>query len=133
MIASGDWIVPRQQGHVFAERPPLGSWAMAGVALLRGQVDLVAIRLPSALATTLTAALIYAYARIFLTQLGAAVAALAYATAGQVLQIGRLGESEALFTLLVAASLLVWHAGYARTRRGRRAAVWCVSVMAWPG
>jgi 4-amino-4-deoxy-L-arabinose transferase-like glycosyltransferase len=112
MIVGGDWIVPHQQGHVFAERPPLGSWAMAAVGLLRGEVDLMAIRLPSVLATTLTAALIYAYARIFLTQLGALAAALAFGTAGQVLQIGRLGESEALFTLLVAASLLIWHAGY---------------------
>jgi 4-amino-4-deoxy-L-arabinose transferase-like glycosyltransferase len=123
MIASGDWIVPRQQGQVFAERPPLGSWAMAAVGLVRGEVDLLAIRLPSALATTLTAALIYAYARIFLTQLGALAAAMAYATAGQVLQIGRLGESEALFTLLVAASLLVWHAGY--TLAWPRTVVWC--------
>ncbi|HEX4142987.1 MAG TPA: glycosyltransferase family 39 protein [Pirellulales bacterium] len=123
MIASGDWIVPRQQGQVFAERPPLGSWAMAAVAVVRGEVDLVAVRLPSALATTLTALLIYVYARIFLTPLGALAAALAYATAGQVLQIGRLGESEAVFTLLVAASLLVWHAGY--TLAWPRAAVWC--------
>jgi 4-amino-4-deoxy-L-arabinose transferase-like glycosyltransferase len=124
MIASGDWIVPRQQGHVFAERPPLGSWAMAAVAFFRGEVDLVAIRLPSALATTLAAALIYCYARLFLTQLGAVAAALAYALAGQVLQIGRLGESEAIFTLLVAGSLLVWHAGY--TLHWPRVAVWCV-------
>ena len=123
MIASGDWIVPRQQGHVFAERPPLGSWAMAAVGSLRGQIDLVAIRLPSVLAVTLSVGLIYAYARLFLTPFGAAVAGLAYATAGQVLQIGRLGESEALFSLLVAASLLVWHAGY--TLAWPRLAVWC--------
>ena len=42
------------------------------------------------------------------------VAALAYASMGQVLQIGRMGESEALFTLLVSASLLLWHLGYMR-------------------
>ncbi|HTU25159.1 MAG TPA: glycosyltransferase family 39 protein [Pirellulales bacterium] len=123
MIDNGDWIVPRQQGHVFAERPPLGSWAMAAVGVVRGEVDLFSIRLPSALATTLVAALIYAYARIFLTRLGALAAALAYGTAGQVLQIGRLGESEAIFTLLLSASLLVWHAGY--TLGWPRVAVWC--------
>jgi 4-amino-4-deoxy-L-arabinose transferase-like glycosyltransferase len=32
----------------------------------------------------------------------------------QVLQIGRMGESEAVFTLLVSASLLAWHLGYVR-------------------
>jgi 4-amino-4-deoxy-L-arabinose transferase-like glycosyltransferase len=41
---------------------------------------------------------------------------------GQVLQIGRLGESEALFALLVSASLLVWHLGY--IRRWKRVATW---------
>ena len=35
----------------------------------------------------------------------------------QVLQIGRMGESEAVFTLLVSASLLVWHLGYIRSWR----------------
>ncbi len=114
MIATGDWIVPRQQGQVFAERPPLGSWAMAAVGLARGQVDAVAVRLPSALATTALAVLIYLYGRIFLSRRGALAAALAYATFGQVLQIGRLGESEALFSCLLASALLLWHAGYVR-------------------
>ncbi len=114
MIASGDWIVPRQQGQVFAERPPLGSWAMAMVGLLRGQVDAVAVRLPSALATTALAMVIYLYGRIFLARRGALAAALAYGTFGQVLQIGRLGESEALFSFLLASALLAWHAGYVR-------------------
>ena len=36
-------------GQVFPERPPLNSWAMAALGMLRGKVDLVAIRLPSAL------------------------------------------------------------------------------------
>ena len=123
MIATGDWIVPRQQGQLFAERPPLGTWAMGLVGLLRGQVDAVAVRLPSALATVLLSALIYAYGRIFLARRGALCAALAYATFGQVLQIGRLGESEALFSLFLAAALLVWHASY--VRHWPQALGWC--------
>ncbi len=124
MIATGDWIVPRQQGQIFAERPPLGSWAMAVVGLVRGQVDAVAVRLPSALATVLLSAVVYAYGRIFLTRRGALCAALAYATLGQVLQIGRLGESEALFSLLLASALLAWHAGY--VRGWSPALTWCL-------
>ena len=116
MIATGDWIVPRQQGALFAERPPLGSWAMALVGLARGQVDLVAIRLPSALATLGLVWLIYAYARTWTSRFAALAAAAAYATCGQVMLLGRLGESEAVFTLLTAGSLLVWHAGYLRAR-----------------
>jgi 4-amino-4-deoxy-L-arabinose transferase-like glycosyltransferase len=114
MLDTGDWIVPRQQGHVFPERPPMTMWAMAFAGRLRGDVDPVAIRLPSVLAVLLTSVVVYAYTRAFASQTAAITAAVAYATMGQVLQIGRLGESEALFALLVSASLLVWHAGYLR-------------------
>ncbi len=114
MIATGDWIVPRQQGQVFPERPPLGSWAMALAGIARGQVDAVAIRFPSVLATLLTTTFVYVYAAAFLSRYGALAAALAYPTMGQVLQLGGLGESEAVFTLFVSASLLGWHALYSR-------------------
>jgi 4-amino-4-deoxy-L-arabinose transferase-like glycosyltransferase len=112
MIETGDWIVPRQQGVAFPERPPMGAWCMALVGLTRGEVDLVAMRLPSVLALFATAVLIYIYAKTYLTRLGACASAIAYISAAQVLQIGRQGESEALFTLFVGASLLVWHWGY---------------------
>ena len=112
MLASGDWIVPRQQGHVFAERPPLTIWAIAVTGWLRGQVDPIAVRLPSVIAIVLTTLLIYGYARSCVSRFAAWVGALAYATLAQVVQIGRMGESEALFTLLFGGSLLLWHLGY---------------------
>src|SRR5690242_9813316 len=56
MITSGDWIVPRQQGLPFLSRPPVQNWAIAAVALARGNVDAVAIRLPSVIALLLTTA-----------------------------------------------------------------------------
>ncbi len=116
MIASGDWITPRQQGSLFAERPPLGSWAMALVGMARGEVDLVAVRLPSVIAILLTTWVIYGYVRLWASRLAALVAAVAFATSVQVMQLGRLGESEALFTLFVSAAVLVWHGGYLRGR-----------------
>ena len=114
MLETGDWIVLRQQGNVFPERPPMSSWAMAVAALAWGDLDAVAVRLPSAFAIVLTCLLIYAYARSFLSSTGALVGGLAYGTFGQVLQIGRHGESEALFTLLLGGAILVWHLGYLR-------------------
>jgi 4-amino-4-deoxy-L-arabinose transferase-like glycosyltransferase len=122
MIATGDWVLPRQQGALFAERPPLGSWAMALVGLVRGEVDLVAVRLPSVLAILLLTWLIHAYVRSWATRFAALAAASAFATSAQVMQLGRLGESEALFTLFVGGSLLVWHAGYLQGRS--KALVW---------
>lgn len=112
MIASGDWIVPRQQGDVFPERPPLGSWAMALAALLTGRMDAVAIRLPSILALLSVIVVVYGYGRTFLQPLGALGAAAALASSGQVLVLGRLGESEAVFTCLLGSALLIWHWGY---------------------
>jgi 4-amino-4-deoxy-L-arabinose transferase-like glycosyltransferase len=122
MLTTGDFVTPRQQGTLFPERPPLGSWAMALVGFARGNVDLVAIRLPSALATLAITLLIYGYARCWMSRLGSLASAAIYATGGQVLQLGRLGESEALFTLFTGGALLAWHAGYLSGRS--RAATW---------
>ncbi len=117
MIASGDWIVPRQQGEVFPERPPLGSWTMAAVAFVWGRMDAVAVRLPSVLAMFAITAVVYGYGRTFMTRLGALGAAAVYAAGGQVLVLGRLGESESLFACLLGSALLVWHWGYSANWR----------------
>ena len=127
MIESGDWVVPRQQGQPFYSRPPLQSWTIALVGLVSGKVDVVAIRLPSVLAILLTVLLIYGYSRSFLSRLGALVAAGGFATMGQVMELGRLGESDAVFTLLVGGSLLVWHWG--RVRGWPAAATWSFAYL----
>ena len=103
---SNDWIVPRQQGLPFLSRPPLQNWAIALVSLVRGRVDAVAIRFPSLVAILLT--VIYAYGRTFLSRLGALCAMVAFPTMGLVLQFGWLGETEAIYTFIVAGSLIVW-------------------------
>ncbi len=124
MAASGDWIVPRQQGEPFPDRPPLNSWAMILAARLVGGFSLVAVRLPSVLATLLTTLAIYAYSRQYLSRVGALAAGAAFATMGQVLQLGRLAESDALLTLFVTCGLFAWHAGYAVRHDARSAWLW---------
>lgn len=114
MLESGNWIAPRLQGELYLSRPPLQNWAIALAGMCRGRVDDVAVRLPSALAILLTVLMIYGYSRAFLSRPGAFLAAAVYATTGQVLELGRLGETEALFTLFVSGSLLVWHWGHVR-------------------
>jgi len=89
-------------------------WLMAVAGAIRGDVDVAAIRLPSIIAVVLTSLLVYGYTRTMVSGFAALVAALAYASMGQVLQIGRMGESEAVFALLVSASLLLWHLAYLR-------------------
>jgi len=54
MVESGDWIVPRLNGVIFATKPPLGYWLMALSLKVRGQSDELAVRLSSALLAWLT-------------------------------------------------------------------------------
>jgi len=110
MMNGGDWIVPHEQGVPYLSRPPMQNWLIATCARIRGEMDEVAIRLPSALAAMLTILLIYGYAWRFLGPLGAFAGAAAYATMGQILELGTKGETESVFALFVAGSLLPWHA-----------------------
>jgi 4-amino-4-deoxy-L-arabinose transferase-like glycosyltransferase len=114
MVERGDWVVPRQQGEPFLIRPPLQNWLIAASCLTFGTWDVWAVRLPSLLATLLTTLLIYGYGRTFLSRLGALAAAAAFATFVDMFQMGRQAETEALFILLVSASLLLWHWGLVR-------------------
>ncbi len=117
ILRTGDWIVPRQQGEIYLSRPPLGSWPIALLAQWRGEMDAVSVRLPAALATIATCMLLYICARRWLTPLGALTAGAAFGSMAQVLELGGLAETESTLTLLVAASLLCWHAGYAAGTR----------------
>lgn len=116
MLRSGDWIVPNLQGevHFVSNRPPLQQWAIATLGAWRGDIDAVAVRLPSVLAVLGTTLLLFAYGRVFLSRVGAFAAAVSFPTMGEVLQHCGLGESDALLTFFVSASLLLWHIGFAR-------------------
>lgn len=114
ILETGDWVVPRQQGLPYYSRPPLGSWLIAFSALAWGEFDAWSVRFPSALATLLTSLLIYGYARNFLTPLGAMASGVAFLTMLQVMELGRMAESEAVLTVFITASLLLWHWGYTK-------------------
>jgi 4-amino-4-deoxy-L-arabinose transferase-like glycosyltransferase len=133
MIESGDWIVPRQQGVPFPDRPPLNSWAMILAAKLTGQLNVIAIRLPAVLATLGVTLLIYVYGRNFLSRMGSLAAAAAYPTMAQVLQLGRLAESDSLLTLCLTAALFTWHYAYECRRNAALAWVGGLTLAALAG
>ncbi len=116
MIATGDWIVPRVQEQLFISRPPFQNWLIALGSFFTGGVDVLAVRFPTVAALLATALLIYWYARHFMARLGAMSATVAFLTMFQVLELGRLGETEILFTFLLTASLVIWHV---HAQRGR--------------
>lgn len=127
MLTTGDWIVPRCQGVTLFSRPPLQNWLIAGMAMFHGKIDAVVLRLPSDVAVLLTVLMIYGYARRFLSRLGALTAGLGYASMGQVLELGRMGETDALFTLFVSGSLIVWHGSF--QKYGSTARTWCLGYL----
>ena len=116
MLRSSDWIVPDLQGEIYfvSNRPPLHQWLIAAVGAWRGDVDAVAVRLPSVLAVLMTTLVIFAYGQVFLSRAGAFAAAAAFPTMAEVLEMGSLGETDPLFTLFVSSSLLLWHIGFER-------------------
>jgi 4-amino-4-deoxy-L-arabinose transferase-like glycosyltransferase len=127
MLETGDWIVPRCQGVPLFSRPPLQNWLIAAAGWFRGGVDQFSLRFPSDCAILLTVVMIYGYARTFLTKLGALTAGAAYASMGQVVELGRTGETDALFTLLVSGSLLVWHV--CQVHRASPYKTWCLGYL----
>ena len=122
MLETGDFVVPRQQGEIYLSRPPLGSWLIALSAAATGGFDAVSVRLPSLVATVAITLGIFAYARQFVSVVGAFAGGLAFASMIQVLELGRMAESEAVFTALLAGALLAWHGSYAAG--ARPALVW---------
>ncbi|MBY0527461.1 MAG: glycosyltransferase family 39 protein [Gemmataceae bacterium] len=130
MLRTHDWVVPRQQGEPFFSRPPLGNWLIAMATLARGECDVWAVRLPTALATLALTLLIYRYSRTFLSTTGALAAGAVYATFGQVLELGRLAETDALFTALLGGALLVWHGSLLRAGRPAWAAGYFLAALA---
>lgn len=124
MAETGDWIVPRIQGGAVFYRPPLQNWLIGLGGWWEGEIGPWAVRIPTFVAMLLTVTLIYIYSRTFLSELGAFTAGASFATFAQVLELGRLGETEGLFTLFVAGGLLFWKTGL--NRGWSLWAVWCV-------
>jgi 4-amino-4-deoxy-L-arabinose transferase-like glycosyltransferase len=62
MVATGDWLVPRVAGDIYADKPPLFFWLIAAGLAITGSLR-VAFLLPSILAALGTTLLVYDLAR----------------------------------------------------------------------
>ena len=109
MVETGDWLVPGTQRVFLPSRPPLQNWLIAFAATFTGGFDIWAVRIPSVISTFLIAILIYGYLRQLMGRLGSLGGAVSFLTMTMVMEFGRSAETEAVFTLFVAASMLMWH------------------------
>jgi 4-amino-4-deoxy-L-arabinose transferase-like glycosyltransferase len=124
MIDTGDYFVSRVQGIPELGRPPLAEWAIIGSSRLFGEMSPQAIRFPAMAAMLITALTLFFYLRRFCTEYGATAAALAYLSFGQMLQMGRIAESDSLYAAMTAVALLGWHRGYVDGRSPWRVWAW---------
>ncbi len=110
MLEYNNWIVPTLQGQPRLTRPPFSYWMIALVGKWHGQVDVWALRIPSLFAVLVAAISLYIYGSSVSSMLLGFLAAFCFLTMGQVLQLGRLGETEAVFAALMGIALLTAHA-----------------------
>ena len=109
MVETGDWLVPGTQRVFLPSRPPLQNWLIALSAFFTGGFDIWAVRIPSVISTFLIAILIYGYLRQLMGRLGSLGGAVSFLTMTMVMEFGRSAETEAVFSLFVAASMMMWH------------------------
>jgi len=120
MIRSGDWIVPRLNGVRYFEKPVLGYWAIGGSMLLFGE-DAFAARLPSALATGLTALMIGLLARrAGVRPPGAFLAPAVYLTSSLVYIVGTSNILDSMFVAMLTAALAAYFACHTEGHRNRQ-------------
>jgi 4-amino-4-deoxy-L-arabinose transferase len=119
MLASGDWISPRFNGVRYFEKPVLGYWLNAASLAALGE-NAFALRLPAALATGLTALIVFLLARRFLTPLAASLATCIFLTTFLVGGVGTLAVLDALLSLFVTAALAAYYLAIVEERAGRR-------------
>jgi 4-amino-4-deoxy-L-arabinose transferase-like glycosyltransferase len=107
MVTTGDYLVPRIGGEVYACYPPLAYWAIAGSGSVFGWNEW-AMRLPGALAGVLLAGLCGWLAwRLTASRLAAAAAAVALATTSGFVAQQATGRADTLVALFAMAAILV--------------------------
>ncbi|UOQ77254.1 glycosyltransferase family 39 protein [Hymenobacter sp. 5516J-16] len=115
MVAGGSWLIPTMNGELRLAKPPLPTWAVAGLQQVTGPTqELGVLRLPAALAATLLVFFFWALARELtrplertMTQPGrtAWLSALVLASCLLVVNSGREGQWDIFTHSLMMGSL----------------------------
>jgi 4-amino-4-deoxy-L-arabinose transferase len=125
MIASGDWVSPKFNGVRYFEKPILGHWLNAVSIAILGETPF-ALRLPSALATALSAAIVFVLARRYLTRASAWLATIIFLTTALVAGAGTFALLDANLAFFVTAALAAYY--IALQEPGRSRAVWYLAL-----
>ena len=105
MVESGDYVVPTLWGEPYLSKPPLYFWLVAAASTLTDGVNTASTRLPSVLATILTALLLCWFGKRLAGATTGLTAGALFLVTFSVIEKGSFGELEAVFTLTVFASV----------------------------
>lgn len=108
MLRSGDWFVPRIAGEVYANKPPLINWVIAGMFSLTGVASEFTARLPSALSLLALALSGFLLFRREKGNQGALTLALMLLTTISLMEKGRSAEIESLYVALFGSACYLW-------------------------
>jgi 4-amino-4-deoxy-L-arabinose transferase len=120
MIASGDWIVPHLDGIRYFEKPVLGYWLNATSIKMFGE-NAFAVRFPSAMATGLSAFIIFLLVRRFSNRnfLGA-LAAVIFLTCFEVYGVGTFNVLDSILAMFMTAAMVSFFFAYAEEITSKR-------------
>jgi 4-amino-4-deoxy-L-arabinose transferase-like glycosyltransferase len=120
MIRSGDWVVPRYNGEVYLDKPPLLFWLIAIPSFVHGSVTPFIARLPSAFSAWIGTLLLFLWGRkIYGTTRSGIISAGILLSCYQYFSQARSAKTDILLCLLVLLSLYFFYLGYEATRRRR--------------
>ncbi len=109
MAEDGDWLVPRFNGEVYADKPPLFLWC--GAALHAIGCGVQGLRVFAALAAAAAVVATAALGRLFFSRRAAMLGAAILAATPGFAWKGRFGELDVPLTLLTTLAVYGWFAG----------------------
>jgi 4-amino-4-deoxy-L-arabinose transferase-like glycosyltransferase len=109
MTETGDWLVPRFNGEVYADKPPLFLWA--GAAFSRTGCGVQGMRVFGALSAAAALVATAALGRLFFSRRAAILGAAALAATPDFAWVGRFGEMDVPLTLLTTLAVYGWFKG----------------------
>lgn len=114
MVESGDYLVPRFDGAIRLQKPPLYYWLAAGTANVVGEVSLLSTRLPSAIAALLLLLVVMGYAATTGSASVSLLAGVLLLLSFQFATSGRRGDAE-MWLALASSCAIVSFDRYAAT------------------
>jgi 4-amino-4-deoxy-L-arabinose transferase-like glycosyltransferase len=116
MLLLGHWAVPRLNGQVYTQKPPLFFWAIAFSGWIAGDLNETTARLPTALSAIAAVLLVFRIGHRFFGRRAAWIAAAAFATCFKILWQGRFGQIDMTLTALVLLGVWFWVRAYTEDR-----------------